>query len=60
LQYNIKTVSDEMLIAIREKLKLKHIEDDDGTFYLKNLLAFLKCANSQSKLFKNTSYLCKY
>jgi hypothetical protein len=49
-----------MLIAIREKLKLKHIEDDDGTFYFKNLLAFLKCTNSQSKLFKNTSYLCKY
>jgi hypothetical protein len=56
----MKTVFDEMLIAIREKLKLKHIEDDDGTFYFKNLLAFLKCANSQSKLFKNTSYLCKY
>ena len=44
-EFKIKTVSDEMMVAI--KSELRHIEDADGTIYLKNLMAFLKCVICQ-------------
>jgi hypothetical protein len=35
-----------MMVAITEELR--HIEDADGTIYIKNLLVFLKCSICQN------------
>ena len=46
LEFDIKTISNEMMIAITEELR--HIEDADGTIYIKNLLVYLKCSICQN------------